>query len=206
MIACLKGELFQKKLNKVIVNVNGVGYEVNISLSCHDRLPEVGREVFLHIQTNVREDAITLFGFWDIEEKEMFLLLTSVSGVGPKSAMGILSGIRPAELARAISTKDINRLTNAPGVGKKTAARLCVELKDKVDFVVYEGDEGGEIITAAQDDEGPAADVISALVNLGYPPVKAQQALAAVKKRRSAEDFAGLRVEDLLRETLRSLA
>lgn len=206
MIASLKGELLQKTPDKLIVDVNGVGYEANISLSCHDRLPEAGREIFLYIQTNVREDAITLFGFLDIEEKEMFLLLTSVSGVGPKSAMGILSGIRPVELARAISTKDITRLTSAPGVGKKTAARLCVELKDKVGFAVGEDDMNGEIITASRDDEGPAADVISALINLGYPSVKAQQALAAVSTRRSAEEIAGMRVEDLLRETLRSLA
>ncbi len=208
MIACLKGELFRKEPNRAIIDVGGVGYEVFLSLTSGERLPGVGSEVFVHIHTSVREDAITLYGFWEQEEKEMFLLLTSVSGIGPKLALNILSGITASGLGRAISARDLKRLTALSGVGKKTAARLCVELKDKVGFVVDDQgisfpDEGDP---AAAPEPTVSSDVISGLINLGYPPARAQQALAAVRHRIPPEELAGMRVEQLLRETLRSLA
>lgn len=209
MIACLKGELFRKEPNRAIIDVGGVGYEVFLSLTSGERLPGVGSEVFVHIHTSVREDAITLYGFWENEEKEMFLMLTSVSGVGPKLALNILSGITARGLGRAISAKDIKRLTALSGVGKKTAARLCVELKDKVGFVVGDDDDIsflGEGDSTAAPEAGVSSDVISGLINLGYPPARAQQALAAVRHRIPPEELAGMRVEQLLRETLRSLA
>lgn len=208
MIATIRGELFYKGLTRAVVDVGGVGYELFLSLRSVEKLPSLGSEVFFHVYTSVREDAITLFGFREYEEKEMFLLLTSVSGVGPKLALNILSGISPSELARAISFKDIKRLTVLSGVGKKTGERLCMELKDKVGFAA--GDEPGFVPgtapSEASPDGGMGADVISGLVNLGYPPLKAQQALAAVRARYSPEEISAMRVEELLRVTLRSLA
>ncbi len=132
MIATLRGILAHKQPDRVVVDVHGVGYEVLVpARTCH-RLPAAGEEVFLFIQTNVREDAITLYGFGEQEEKELFLLLNTVSGVGPKLALAILSGIGAGELCRAIGGRDMARLTALSGVGKKTAQRLCMELADKV--------------------------------------------------------------------------
>ena len=206
MIASLKGELIHKSPDRVVVDVNGVGYEVYLSTASLQKMPTVGEEVFLHIHTSVREDSLTLFGFADMEEKEMFLLLINVSGVGPRLALTILSGIRPDALSRAISTKDISRLTTVSGVGKKTAERLCLDLRDKVGFMLtLDEHEAGEIVADARD-HTTTADVISALVNLGYPSVRAHQALAVVRKRMAPEKFSALRVEELIRETLRSLA
>lgn len=206
MIASLKGELIQKSPGKVVVDVNGVGYEVLLSSASLQKMPVAGEEVFLHIHTSVREDSLTLFGFADMEEKEMFLLLINVSGVGPRLALTILSGIRPDRLSRAISTKDIGRLTTVAGVGKKTAERLCLDLRDKVGFMLtLDEREAGEMIGDGGDHK-TTADVISALVNLGYPSVRAHQALAVVRKRMAPEKFSALRVEELIRETLRSLA
>ena len=206
MIASLKGELIHKSPDRVVVDVNGVGYEVYLSTASLQKMPTVGEEVFLHIHTSVREDSLTLFGFADMEEKEMFLLLINVSGVGPRLALTILSGIRPDALSRAISTKDISRLTTVSGVGKKTAERLCLDLRDKVGFMLtLDEHEAGEMVADARD-HTTTADVISALVNLGYPSVRAHQALAVVRKRMAPEKFSALRVEELIRETLRSLA
>jgi Holliday junction DNA helicase RuvA len=206
MISCLKGEFFYKSPDKVTILVNGVGYEVFLSAVSLEKLPQLGEEVFLHIHTYVREDTLTLFGFADREEKNMFLLLINVSGVGPKLAVSILSGISPVGLARAIATKDVTRLTALSGVGKKTAERLCLDLKDKVGFI-----GSGEVGAAAFADVSPEGDtrekdVISALVNLGYPQSRAHIALATTKRRIAPEAFAAMRVEELIRETLRSLA
>jgi Holliday junction DNA helicase RuvA len=206
MIASLKGELSQKSPDKVIVDVNGVGYEVFLSSASLQQMPIAGEEVFLHIHTSVREDSLTLFGFADMEEKEMFQLLINVSGVGPKLALTILSGIRPDALSRAISTRDIGRLTTVSGVGKKTAERLCLDLQDKVGFMLTLDEHDRDEIIADAGEHGTTADVISALVNLGYPSIRAHQALAVVRKRIPSEKFSALRVEELLRETLRSLA
>ena len=206
MIASLKGELIQKSPDKVIVDVNGVGYEVFLSSASLQKMPIAGEEVFLHIHTSVREDSLTLFGFADMEEKEMFQLLINVSGVGPKLALTILSGIRPDALSRAISTKDIGRLTTVSGVGKKTAERLCLDLRDKVGFMLTLDEHDRNEKIADTGDHGTTADVISALINLGYPSIRAHQALAVVRKRIPSEKFSVLRVEELLRETLRSLA
>lgn len=206
MIACLRGELFYKTPEKVVIDVGGVGYEVFISLSTHERLPEVGEEVFVHVHTNVREDAITLFGFLDADEKGMFLLLIHVSGVGPKLAMSILSGIRPPELAMAIGRRDIKRLTALAGVGKKTAERLCLDLKDKVALFARAGVSAPEEVPVTHVEDQMATDVMSALINLGYPRVRAYEALAQVKKRIPADKFAAMRVEELIRAALRTLA
>ncbi len=206
MISCLKGEFFYKSPDKVTILVNGVGYEVFLSAVSLEKLPQLGEEVFLHIHTYVREDTLTLFGFADREEKNMFLLLINVSGVGPKLAVSILSGISPVGLARAIATKDVTRLTALSGVGKKTAERLCLDLKDKVGFI-GSGEEGAAAFAdVSPEGDTREKDVISALVNLGYPQSRAHIALATTKRRIAPEAFAAMRVEELIRETLRSLA
>lgn len=206
MISCLKGELFQKSQEKATLLVNGVGYEVFLSSDSIEKLPQLGEEVFLYTYTHVREDALHLFGFADTDEKQMFLLLINVSGVGPKLALAILSGIRPADLARAIATKDIARLTGLSGVGKKTAERLCLDLKDKVGLIVGTAEEIPDFGAASQVEGGKEKDVISALVNLGYPQSRAHIALAAMKRRFSPESLAEMPLQELIRETLRSLA
>ena len=206
MISCLKGELFQKSQEKATLLVNGVGYEVFLSSASIEKLPQLGEEIFLYTYTHVREDALHLFGFADTDEKQMFLLLINVSGVGPKLALAILSGIRPADLARAIATKDIARLTGLSGVGKKTAERLCLDLKDKVGVIAGTAEEIPDFGAASQVEGGKEKDVISALVNLGYPQSRAHIALAAMKRRFSPESLAEMPLQELIRETLRSLA
>jgi Holliday junction DNA helicase RuvA len=206
MISCLKGELFQKSQEKATLLVNGVGYEVFLSSASVEKLPQLGEEAFLYTYTHVREDALHLFGFADTDEKQMFLLLINVSGVGPKLALAILSGIRPADLARAIATKDIARLTGLSGVGKKTAERLCLDLKDKVGVIAGTAEEIPDFGAASQVEGGKEKDVISALVNLGYPQSRAHIALAAMKRRFSPESLAEMPLQELIRETLRSLA
>ena len=186
--------------------MNGVGYEVFLSANSIAKLPKLGDEVFVHTYTYVREDALVLYGFAETDEKKMFLLLLNVSGVGPKLALSILSGIRPVELVRSIATKDVARLTGLSGVGKKTAERLCLDLQDKVGFIAAGDEEFPDFETGAQVEGSKEKDVISALVNLGYPQSRAHIALAAVKRRLSQESLAEIRLEELLRETLRSLA
>jgi Holliday junction DNA helicase RuvA len=206
MISCLKGELFHKSPEKVTILVNGVGYEVFLSSTSLEKLPQLGEDVFLHTFTYVREDTLTLFGFADTDEKKMFLLLINVSGVGPKLALSILSGIRPVDLARAIATKDVMRLTGLSGVGKKTAERLCLDLKDKVGIIAGGDEDLPDFAAGSQVEGSKEKDVISALVNLGYPQSRAYIALSEVKRRIAPESLAEMRVEELIRETLRSLA
>lgn len=208
MIAALTGRVLSIGSDKVIVDVSGVGYEVFLTTDALSKLPEKGGEVFLHIHTQVREDAITLYGFPDEEEKEMFLTLKTVSGIGPKLALGVLSGIKVGELCTAIVEGDVKRLTALQGVGKKTAERICVELKDKVVSISSGVDHSsGSQVSVSGGAAGSAlSDALSALANLGYPDPVARQALSSVKKRLGDDSFASLGVEDLLRETLRSLA
>ena len=206
MIASLTGLVQVKSPGSVIVDVGGVGYEVFISVRTFDTLPEVGASCFLYIQTVVREDAISLYGFGQKEEKELFLLLVAVSGIGPKLALTILSGIGVTALCQAIVAKDLTQLTGIPGIGKKTAQRLCVELAEKV------GGLGDGLIepALATGNAAPAtsqvlADAASALTNLGYPQATAWQALRAVEQR-LGEAAADLRVEELIRLGLQALA
>ncbi|MBU0483899.1 MAG: Holliday junction branch migration protein RuvA [Proteobacteria bacterium] len=205
MIACLRGELFAKFADRLIIDVGGVGYEVFLSSANFALLPTIGAELFLHIYTNVREDALDLYGFIEAEEKQMFLLLVGVSGVGPKLALNILSGSRPSELAGAICAGDIGRLVKLPGVGKKTAERLCLELKDKVEFMVRDM-SGGQIVDRTLPADQLSVDAVSALVNLGYTPNAARNALELVRKQVGAEIYPAMKIEELLRQALRSLA
>jgi Holliday junction DNA helicase RuvA len=159
--------LAEKKPGQVIVNVHGVGYRVMVSLNTFYELPALGAEIALHIQTVVREEAIHLYGFGQEQEKETFLRLISINGVGPKLALSLLSGIAPAELWQAVRAGDAGRLTRVPGVGKKTATRLLVELEGKLPPGIGEGQTYSPL-------EG---DVLSALLNLGYSEAQARRAL-----------------------------
>lgn len=203
MIASLRGIVQFRFSDRLILDVHGVGYEVYMPESALFAMPEEGHEVFLHIHSHIREDAFLLFGFHDIEEKQTFQLLLAVSGVGPKLALAILSGIGPAELARAVSADDIGRLTHISGVGKKTAERLCLELKDKVDFISQaDGGMPGKQEPHNKVEDALLDDAVSALVNLGYPAASAQEAVAGVYALRGGD----VALEDLIRLALRSLA
>jgi Holliday junction DNA helicase RuvA len=187
MIAHLRGKLIHKQPGQAIVEAAGVGYDVAISVPTFTSLPSVGTETALHIHTQVSEDQIALFGFLDSEEKRLFERLITVSGVGPKLAIKMLSGLQPERTVQAIRAQDHAQLTRIPGVGKKLAERLVVELKDKLDdFAV------APTPTAVQ---GVAVDdVLSALTNLGYQRPAAEKAIeqAAAKDKSLTADFDGL--------------
>jgi Holliday junction DNA helicase RuvA len=206
MIASLSGLVLAKSANSVILDVGGVGYEAFISGRTYDALPETGHACFLFVQTVVREDAINLFGFNKKDEKDLFLLLVTVSGIGPKLALTILSGIGVEELCRALTMKDVSRLIALPGIGKKTAQRLCVELAEKVGGLSdFTADIVGAHTAVSIGEPNAMADAVSALVNLGYPQAMAWQALRVVEQQ-LPEGSESLRVEDLIRLALRSLA
>lgn len=204
MIATLSGILFVKQPNQLIVDVGGVGYEVLVSARTYDRLPAPGAETFVYVYTSVREDAITLYGFGEMDEKELFLLLNTVSGVGPKLALGILSGISVSGLCEALALKDMDRLTGLSGVGRKTAQRLCMELQDKVGRFAKPGAEI-DLPDKGMVEDDSFQSAVSALVNLGYPQARAWKALRTVQQQHP--DEAGtMKIEALIREALRSLA
>src|SRR5579864_3675625 len=174
MIGQLRGHLAEKRPNQVLVDVGGVGYVVQIPLSTFATLGELHTEVTLLIHTHVREDALALYGFLSSREKHFFELLLSASGVGPTLALKILSGMNVEELVPAIRSGDLARLTRIPGVGRKTAERIVVELKDKLDAVAGEAAEK----PAPSSPAGVEADVVSALVNLGYDARTAESSVA----------------------------
>jgi holliday junction DNA helicase RuvA len=195
MIAHLHGKLLAKHPNQAIVETGGVGYDVTISVPTFSDLPGVGGEVALHIHTHVREDALALYGFLRSSEKALFEKLLTVSGIGPKLAITILSGMAADEMVNAIRSNDIARLTRIPGIGKKTAERMVLELRDKLAF-----EKMGEI--AATPALSPIEeDVLSALVNLGYQRSAAEKALSATTKNGKSGAF-----DSMFRETLAVLS
>lgn len=202
MIAHLRGTLFEKTPRTIIVENHGVGYEVIVPLSTFYALPEEG-EVALYIHTNVREDAIILFGFLTPVEKAVFLLLISVTGIGPKLAVNILSGIGPDELLDAMAGGDASRLQAIPGVGKKTAERIALELKDRSATLLANQRSGIRPDAGPLLDEGDTGieDAVSALMNLGYPSRSARKAVELARPRIEASDLEGL-----IREALRLLS
>ncbi len=202
MIACLRGELFEKSGEKLIILTGGVGYEIFATASCLQALPEKGEQVFIHVYTHVREDALILYGFADITEKSMFHQLITVSGIGPRLALTILSGISAADLSSAIRNESIARLTKLSGVGKKTAERLCLELKDKMKMLPEQGASQGRTSIASQDTLW--VDSVSALVNLGYPGNNAEEAVRRVMAEE--ENKASLALEKIVIQALRLLA
>ena len=183
MIAHLRGTLLAKHPNQVIVETAGVGYDVTISVPTFSGLPAAGAEVALHIHTHVREDAIALYGFLRAAEKLLFEKLITVSGIGPKLAITILSGMAADEMVGAIRGNDIVRLTRIPGIGRKTAERMVLELRDKLPEVTPTAMTTAPVLSATEE------DVLSALVNLGYQRAAAEKALAAVAKDGNAKSF-----------------
>jgi len=196
MIAQLRGTLGDKRPNQVLVDVGGVGYLVHVPLSTFYALGDLHSNVTLLIHTQVREDSISLYGFLSSREKHLFELLISASGVGPVLALKILSGMSVDDLVPAVRTGDLARLTRIPGVGRKTAERMVVELRDKL--AAMESPEGARQPVTTP---GTAGDVVSALLNLGYEQRAAEQAVGRAKKDGATETF-----EDLLRATLQQLS
>jgi len=196
MIGQLRGRLTDKRPNQVLVDVGGVGYLVQVPLSTFAALGELHTEVTLLIHTHVREDSLSLYGFLSSREKHFFEMLLSASGVGPTLALKILSGMSVDELVPAIRGNDLARLTRIPGVGRKTAERMVVELRDKLDAVAVEA-----VRPAASSPAGIEADVMSALVNLGYEARAAESAVADAKREAGAANF-----EKLLRASLQALS
>ena len=176
MIARLSGVVAEKSPGALVIMTGGVGYEVFIPLSTYYDLPDEGQETELHIKTVVREDALELFGFFSAGEKGAFELLNSVSKIGPRLALSILSGIGPGELVTAVTHKNIGRLTGIPGVGAKTAERLVLELKDKVGRLAVMAEPETAVPEAAVLDD-VARDAVSALLNLGYSRSEAEKAV-----------------------------
>lgn len=203
MIGRLTGQLVAKQPPQIIVDVGGVGYELTVPLSTFYDLGEAGTEVSLRVHTHVREDALQLFGFRTEREKKLFLLLVSVSGIGPKLAVTVLSGLSAEELVQAIRAGNLAKLVGIPGVGKKTAERMLLELKDKAAAILPPGLEeassaGGAV---AQTGDAMREDVISALVNLGYQKAQAEKAVGTVLKDSPDANFT-----TTLKQSLRTLA
>jgi Holliday junction DNA helicase RuvA len=195
MIAHLRGRLLVKHPNQVVVETGGVGYDVTISVPTFSDLPGIGGEVALHVHTHVREDVIALYGFLRPAEKQLFEKLITVSGIGPKLAITILSGMPADEMVGAIRGNDIARLTRIPGIGKKTAERMVLELRDKLPPAGVGAIPTAAVMTAMEE------DVLSALVNLGYQRGAAERALASVAKNGKDGSF-----EEMFREALAGLA
>jgi Holliday junction DNA helicase RuvA len=195
MIAHLRGLLLSKHPNQAVVETAGVGYEVNISVPTFSEMPGSGSEVALHIHTHVREDALTLYGFLRITEKQLFEKLITVSGIGPKLAITILSGMPANEMAGAIRGNDVARLTRIPGIGKKTAERMVLELRDKLPEVAGTSTPPVPPLNAVEE------DVLSALVNLGYQRPAAERALASAARNGQGRTF-----DVLFRQALAALS
>ena len=201
MIALISGKIVYKGISHLVVDAQGVGYRIFIPLTTFYELPEAGQLITLHVHTHVKQDAINLFGFYTIQERDIFQLMLSVSGIGPKMSMNILSGISVQELLRAISSGDVRRLISIPGLGKKTAERLILELKEKVLKKMM-----ADIMPAGDNQERVnqliKEDVLSALVNLGYKSNVAQSALDKVLQVSAKE----MPMEQLLKKTLKILS
>jgi Holliday junction DNA helicase RuvA len=195
VIAHLSGTLLEKQVQRIVVNVGGVGYDVQVPLSTFYGVGEPGSSVSLRVHTHVREDAIQLFGFGTALELTLFQRLIAVNGIGPKVALSVLSGIEPNDLVRAIRGSDVARLTSIPGVGRKTAERIVIELKDRLPksdaAEVVGAPEGGDL----------RGDVLSALSNLGYHRAAAEKAVDAVMRKSDAKTF-----DAALREVLKALS
>ncbi len=197
MIARLSGQLIQKSPVSVVVDVQGVGYEVFIPLTVYYQLPETGESVSLHIHTHLREESLKLFGFVSETEKQMFVLMIRISKVGPKIALAILSGMTAQDLTQAVFNHDISTLNTIPGVGRKTAERLALELKDKLSEMNLEP----AAASGATPTGGLREDAVSALVNLGYKKAQAEQALKKIWR-----DEPKPSLEELIRESLNRLS
>jgi len=204
MISHLSGTLLAKHATSVIVDVGGVGYEVTIPVTTFYDLGEPNSPVRLNVYTHVREDALQLFGFRTLRERELFTLLISVSGIGPKSAVAMLSGMSADEIVTAIRTNNYARLTSIPGVGRKTAERLVIELRDKMAALsspALEQELASGAGLAAQSEDALREDTLAALTQLGFPKPAAEKAITS-----AIQEGGELSVETLLRRSLRQLS
>jgi Holliday junction DNA helicase RuvA len=204
MIAHLSGTLLAKHANTVILDVGGVGYEVTIPLSTFYDLEDAGANVALRIYTHVREDALQLYGFKTARERELFMRLISVSGIGPKLGVTMLSGMSADEIIASIRTNNLARLTSIPGVGRKTAERLVIELRDKIAALsspALEEEFGAKVGASPSTEDAVREDALSALLNLEYPKASAEKAITA-----AMQEGGDLSVEIILRRALRLLA
>ena len=198
MIAFLRGRIIEKQPNLIIIDVQGVGYEVQVPLSTYYDIGDEGAEAALRIHTHVREDALQLFGFLTLLEEQLFERLIAISGIGPKLAVAVLSGIEPAELVAAIQRADVARLTSIPGIGKKTAERIALELKDRLaQLASVPAQPAG---TGGRPEDRLRDDLLSALQNLGYHRPLAEKAVDAALARSDGSTF-----EQALRGALREL-
>ena len=197
MIAFLRGRVLDKSPNRIIIDVNGVGYEVHVPLSTYYDIGDAGSDVSLHVHTHVREDALQLYGFLTPLEQLLFQRLIGISGIGPKLAVSVLSGIGSRELVTAVQQADLARLTRIPGVGKKTAERIVLELKDRLGDVPAAPDTAGARPSAG---DRLRSDLVSALENLGYHRPLAEKAVDATRKPDIDATF-----EDALKSALREL-
>jgi Holliday junction DNA helicase RuvA len=200
MIARLSGILIEKSVTQCVVDVHGAGYRICVPLSTFYELPEIGQPVVIHVHTHVREDAIHLYGFHTPEERDVFQMMISVSGIGPKLAVNILSGIHAGELLRAITGGDLKRLTGIPGVGKKTAERMILELRDKAEKLGTGTLKAGDV--ALRTGEQVKDDALSALVNLGYKGSTVKEVVDRIVR----EDPSLPSLDQLLKQALRELA
>jgi len=198
MIANLKGKLTYKSPVEIVVDVNGVGYQIFVSLTTFYALPELGNEVFLGIHTHMREEALKLFGFYTVDEKRIFEKIITVNKVGPKLALTILSGMPPADLMIAIDSNDVGKLSTIPGIGRKTAERLILEMRDKLAGLSLEFSLTENPVTR----NGLFDDALSALMNLGYKKNLAEQALKKVASKEEKESS----LESLIKESLNLLS
>jgi Holliday junction DNA helicase RuvA len=196
MIASLTGRLVRKSPSQAVIDVQGVGYELFIPLSTYCGLPDIAQVTSLHVQTWLRDDAIQLFGFLTEPEKAAFGLLTTVSGIGPKLALSVLSTFTIPNLAEAVQVGDIDRLATVPGIGKKSASRLVLELKDKVERL---SSSGGSALPVGPSATSVYEDATSALVNLGYRPADVKQVLSKLHLEQAS-------LTDVIRATLKHLA
>lgn len=201
MIAFLTGTILDKTPSVLIVEVQGIGYQIFIPLNTFYRLPEVKESVSLHIHTHVREDALQLYGFLSPLEKELFLLLLGISGVGPKVALGILSGMESTELVQALRDGNIDRLRAIPGVGPKTAGRLVLELREKVNALSPVGLQTP--VSAGSESDKIKEDALSALVNLGYHRTEAKRTVDKIAEEETVDSES---VEGLIKKALKKLA
>lgn len=194
MIGYITGKIISKKPTQSLIDVNGIGYLINTSINTFEKIGDNGEQISLHTYLSVKEDSLTLYGFYNISEKELFEILIKVSGVGPKLAQGILSGISSAEFKDAISNSNVSRLVAIPGVGKKTAERMMIELRDKIDKVSESDSKLSSETFTVKD------DAVAALIGLGYNQKTADKIIRSL-----LEENPTLTIEDLIKESLKNL-
>lgn len=199
MISCMIGILFEKLENSILINVNGICYDINISMSTYSCLPEINSEIKIHTILSIREDSHTLYGFYSREEKSIFILLTKTNGVGPRLAIGILSSMNPNEICQCILDEEEDKLLKLPGVGKKMAKRLIVEMKDKIKSLINSTNFNSNKQVNNQSFMNKYNDTVTALLTLGYKNNDAKKVLDKINFKNKSN-------QDLIKEALQVLS